>query len=93
MSATFKFFWFDYTHEQSRPRQTSLTGLLRNTHGFVALFLTAACMILAAILYVAFGLKESIRKQPDEASKEPDNNTIKLKPDKGTDVESKSQLV
>ena len=49
----------------------------------MALFLTAACMILAAILYVAFGLKESIRKQPDEASKEPDNNTIKLRPDKG----------
>ena len=73
--------------QESRPCQTSLTGLLRNTHGFVALFLTAACMILAAILYVAFGLKESIRKQPDEASKEPDNNTtIKLKPDKGCDT-------
>ena len=54
-----------------------LGTLIRSNFGYVALYLTAACNILTAILYVAFILKESIKKDINDEGK------ITIKPNKG----------
>ena len=51
---------------------------IRNNHGFVALYTTAGSMILVAMLYVAFSLKESVSRHPKDKG-----DDIIVKPDKG----------
>ena len=57
-----------------------LGTLIRSNFGYVALYLTAACNILTAILYVAFILKESIKK---DTNNDNDEGKITIKPNKG----------
>ena len=55
---------------------------LRNNHGFVALYVTAGCMVLLAMLYVVFVLKESVSRHAKDRPKD----AIVVKPDKGGDI-------
>ena len=90
----------DITTPETRTRRLSLLdcfmpigfciGLplgtwLRNNHGFVALYLTAGSMVLLAMLYVLFILKESVSRNAKDKG-----DVIIVKPDKGDDrVKSK----
>ena len=58
-----------------------LGTFIRNNYGFVALFFTAALVILSAILYVFFVLKESVQKEP--MTEKTNNVTATIKLDKG----------
>ena len=58
-----------------------LGTFIRNNHGFVALFATAALIILTAILYVFFVLKESVQKQP--RTEKTNNVAPTIQPNKG----------
>ena len=58
-----------------------LGTFIRNNYGFVALFFTAALVILSAILYVFFVLKESVQNEP--MTEKTNNVTPTIKLDKG----------
>ena len=59
-----------------------ILSVLRNNHGFVALYVTAGCMVLLAMLYVMFVLKESVSRHAKDRPKD----AIIVKPDKGGDI-------
>ena len=89
----------DITSPESRTKRLSLLdsfmpigffiGLPLGTHirthyGYVALYSTAGSVILAAILYVALVLKESIKKEPkSEEETGQRRGKIIVKPNKG----------
>ena len=56
-----------------------LGPIIRYKFGYVTLFLVAAIIILIAILYVLFILKETIKRQPQKEN----DDEIKLRLDKG----------
>ena len=56
-----------------------LGPIIRYKFGYVTLFLVAAIIILIAILYVLFILKETIKRKP----KESDDDGLQLRLNKG----------
>ena len=59
-----------------------ILSVLRNNHGFVALYVTAGWMVLLAMLYVMFVLKESVSRHAKDRPKD----AIIVKLDKGCDI-------